>query len=313
MTDAQHRNQADELLAPGTPLYQTMADVTTVMYAGWMPVLLIPVLQPKAAQGVREHSRMFGAAKAQPGIEDGVGRVRDTLELVGGIVFAKQDGAEAAHALHELHRKVRGTMPDGTRYHAWNQDSWTWVWASVVKALMDSYEQFRGYGSEAEREQAYLGLVEVGRRFGVRWLPDSFDAFSAYWQEMVDTTLVATPEAAFLLEQLSSKIMKPRSAPWIPTPAWTLLTLPIRRVLRVGTLVCLPAELDDALGVHRTWFDRLELRLHTAFWRLVPRRLSATFTPAYFAIAPRIVTPVWRGRYSRRRLAEQRDRLRAAG
>ena len=93
MTDAQRRNHADELLAPGTPLYQTMADVTTVMYAGWMPVLLIPVLQPKAAQGVREHSRMFGAAKAQPGIEDGVGRVRDTLELVGGIVFAKQDGA----------------------------------------------------------------------------------------------------------------------------------------------------------------------------------------------------------------------------
>ena len=186
------------------------------------------------------------------------------------------------------------------------------MWASVLKALMDTYEQFRGYRSDAEREQAYLGLVEVGRRFGVRWLPDSLDAFDVYWREMVRTTLVATPEAIFLLDQLSGKVMKPRCAPWIPTTVWRLLTLPVRRVLRVGTLVCLPVELDEALGVRRTWVDRLELRVHTAFWRRVPRRMSSKFVPAYFAVAPRVITPVWRGRYSRQRLAEERERLEAA-
>lgn len=299
-----------ELIAKGSPLYAMLSDAVSLIYA--YPTTVVPAMHQVGGYGVGQHDRVFNGRIDPVGFEHEIGRFRDTMELVMGVVFGGPKSGDIAYAVRELHRGVHGTMPDGDRYHAWNPRMWRWFWSGSVSAWMNLYEEFRGYPSEAFRDDVYVGFVELGRQFGVRDMPPSYREFVAYWPDERDLFGSGTPEARFLADQLTGKLLKPTKAQWIPTRIWILVTLPLRRTFRMALIAGFSPEQNEQIGIHKNRFDELELLLHKVFWRMVPIPLSRRFVPAYFYLRERFGSPSWHRHYSRAALDARRRSMKNA-
>ena len=302
-----------ELIGPGSALQRVLGDLATTLY-GALAVLVLGTAQREAIQGLKDHEEIFRKASSTPEgtVSDGevaaygVRRLKESVELVGGIVFAvtDQDRADAAFALRELHRKVRGRLDDGSAYHAWQPEVWANAWAGIVWGLMASYDTFRGFDDDRQREEALAGFVELGRVFGVRGLPARWDDFEAYWEDFVAEAVVDDTIgtiAGIVRNGAFGRVLR-RSIRQggIRPGARVALALPLFRVLRVGAIATFPVELDDDLGIERTRFDRVEMRVHQLVWRAVPKAVSTRFLPVAFRVADaRGVEPVWRTRFAR--------------
>lgn len=309
--DITSAGSADDPLAPGTFGRWVSAHPLVLLYAN-VPALIMPTLYPRIAHVLSEKDRALNGTEDLPTLQAASRRLISTYEMVMGIVFAGPESDDVAHGLHELHRPIAGSMPDGSSYHAWNKDMWNWTWGSILKGGLDIADEFRLFRDDREREEAYRGLNEVGRRFGVRSLPDTYDEFVAYWQPIVEETLQVNPQVQFIVDHALHP-PKPRGWGLVPMPLWRLISLPLTRTLRVGVLAGVPERFHAQMGLRTTRVDLLERRLHGTFWRAVPRSLAGQFGPAYFALRRRFGQPGWRTHYSREQLAAHRaesDRLR---
>lgn len=296
------------LLAPGSALYRALSDAGTVAYLP-IAVMVFPVLHSTVSLGVEDHEPAYLKRSLLLAIK----RLLDSYELLFGTVLATtaEDRVEAAFALRELHQSIQGHMPDGSRYHALNQEYWAYAWLGIFTAIIKSYEYARGYASEHEREDVLAGLVLLGQLFGVTGIADDWEGYTAQWDRFVEEVAGNTPATEFILAQLGPQIMKPDFAAWLPQPLWRLGSLPVRHFLRVGTLATFPEALDERLGLTRNRVDQWALRLHQSAWRLVPRSVSGLMGPAVFRVRQYAGTPVWAGKYSRQRLAARRAAARA--
>lgn len=275
-----------------------------LLYAN-VPALIMPTLHPKIAHVLSEKDRALNGSEELSTLQATSRRLLSTYEMVMGIVFAGPESDDVAHGLHELHRPIAGSNPDGSAYHAWNKDMWNWTWGSILKGGMDIADQFGLIRNDGEREDAYRGLNELGRRFGVRSLPDTYDEFCAYWQPIVDETLQVNPQVRFIVEH-ALRPPKPRGWGLVPMPLWRLVSLPMTRTIRVGVLNGVPQRFHAGMGLRATLVDRIESRVHAAFWRALPWSVAGRFGPAYFAVRRRFGRPGWRTHYSRAQLAANR-------
>lgn len=295
-----------EAIKPGCDFYQAFGDPVMFSYA-LAPVLVNSVLVPEAAQGVQEHERLVNGSIPELGIGHVIGRLTDTIDLLWGIVFADEESQKASHALFELHRTVGGKMPDGSAYHAWQKETWSQTWFVQVRAFMEVYGELRGFENEDSRLAIYRGFVALGRHFRVGGMPESLEGFDERWEELVASTLTDSDSARFLVSQTTHRLVKPNGYSWLPTPIWAAMTLPFRRVARIGLLMVLPEHLDANLGIRRSWFDQAERNFHRSLWKLIPKSLSSGFGPAYFSRRRSRQRPVWRARYSAKSLDERRE------
>ncbi|QQG96248.1 DUF2236 domain-containing protein [Mycobacteroides chelonae] len=294
----------DDPLAEGSLGRDIVGHPLVLTYAN-VPALIMPTLHPKIAHVLSEKDRALNGSETIPNLQAASRRLISTYEMVMGIVFAGPEADEVAHGLHELHRPIAGSMPDGTSYHAWNKDVWNWTWGSILKGGLDIADQFRLFADTDEREQAYRALNEVGRRFGVRSLPNTYAEFCDYWQPIVENTLEVNPQVQFIVDHALNPA-KPRGWGLLPTPLWRLISLPLTRTIRVGILAGVPEKFHADLGLRVTAIDRLERYLHAAFWRAIPVPLAGRFGPAYFTLRRRFGQPGWRTYYSRTQLAANR-------
>lgn len=286
-----------ELLAPGSPAYRVLAEPLIALYG--LPGFLLPLLHPATAEATGRRDRVFNDPDVH--LLHFARRLRDTLEMISGVAHAGPEAAHIAHAMRELHKPIKGTDTRGEQYHAWTRDIWTWNWCAIVAGYMAGYGTMRGFPDQQWRDEAYLGLVETGRRFGVLGMPETYDDFLRIWPAERDR--VADPMNATLQRVLAlteaRHLPPPRWLRWLPLPLWALLTWPIRHVLRVAVTGGLaPAELE-MIGFRVTAFDRLSVRVHGAFWRFaLPRAVSWRVGRGWMALHSRFGTPTWRDRFS---------------
>lgn len=308
MTD----DELDALLGPGSATRIMLADASTV-YAAF-PAFLYPVLSAKGGKGVDDHDRIGRvASRDYVRLEDVIGRARDTVDLVLGVVFADGERREVATAIRELHRFIHGELTDGTSYHAWENDLWNWTWAAIVLPLMQTHEQLRGWPSEQFREQAYAGLRAVGELFGADALPDTYDAFLTYrdtdWMDAVDP--FAAEATGYLLAQRADPAPL-RRFPHLPPAVARAVSAPARHIGRIGLLVVNTEAVAAAMRMSPTCSDRVVLAAHRIAWRAVPRFASRGWVERYMRIRLRYSTPVWRSHYSPEALAEYCTRVKFA-
>ncbi|WP_265444317.1 oxygenase MpaB family protein [Flexivirga meconopsidis] len=303
MTSAIHADE--DPLAPGSFGRWVAGHPLVLMYAN-VPALIMPTLHPKIAHVLSEQDRAINGTDPLADLQANARRLISTYEMVMGIVFAGPEADEVAHGLNELHRPIAGTMPDGSAYHAWNKDVWNWTWGSILKGGIDIADAFRLFHTDTEREQAYRGLVEIGRRYGVRDLPATYAEFLDYWQPFVDEVLETGPEVQFIVDH-ALRLAKPRGWDAMPDALWRLLSLPATRTIRVGILAGVPQKFHAGMGLRETSVDRLERRLHGMLWRAIPRPVAGQFAPIYFGLRRRFGNPGWRTFYSREQLAANKE------
>ncbi|NNG98999.1 oxygenase MpaB family protein [Gordonia araii] len=304
--------ELDVLLARDSPT-RTMLGDACILYAAF-PSFVYPVLSAKGGKGVDDHDRIGKVSvRDQVRLEDVVGRAKDTIDMVLGVVFLDAEREDIAASIRELHRFIHGQLDDGVNYHAWETELWNWTWVAIVLPLMEVYGQLRGWPSDSFREEAYAGMRAVGVLFGADTLPATYQELIDYrdnkWMESVDPG--AAEATAYLLSQ-RSRPSGFRAFPKISRPLVRVVGWPVRHIAWIGLLLANTDPLSRAMGLHTRRIDRLALGLHHAVWRTIPRHWSGGWIERYVELRSRYGKVAWRTHYSPEALAGYRAEMKRA-
>lgn len=261
------------VLGPDSLSWQLASDVRLYLAAG--TALLLQVAHPAVGAGVHDYSTFE---------QDPWGRLLRTIDYVNLSVYGGREAASAGRRLRDLHREIKGVMPDGRRYHALEPNAYAWVHATLIWSFVEAHARF-GRPLPADRlGDFYREFLGIGRLVGVRErdLPSDWPAFCEYFDEMVETRLEHNETVDRVLRSLTDVQRPP--LPLVTDRLWRVLRVPPARALRLATVGLLPPLLRERFGLRWTALNDAELRAVGAASRsltpILPRRLRIA-GPAY--------------------------------
>ena len=255
----------DLAIARGSVTWRYASDARAMFGAG--AALLLQVSHPTVAAGVREHSEFE---------KDPWGRLLRTLDFANLLIYGGPEAAaRTGRAVREMHKRIKGTGPDGRRYHALEPEAYAWVHATLGEVIIRSHRVFGRQIDRRELEVFYREWKDVGRLLGVRErdLPDDWAGFRAYVERMVHERLEDNDVVHTVLRSLDSPQAPPLEL--LPEPLWHVITLPASRVMHLATIGLLPRALRDKLDVEWGRREALELRAVAAVSRRVTPLMPA--------------------------------------
>jgi uncharacterized protein (DUF2236 family) len=161
-------------------------DLPTMLIGG-VSALLLQSLHPLAMAGVADHSSYR---------EDPLGRLRRTAAFVAATTFGTVAQAEDAIAqVQRVHRRVKGTAPDGRPYSADDPDLVTFIHVAEVSSFLASSQR---YGprtlTPAQCDRYFEEVAPVALALGANWAPRSSDEVRSYLLR-IRPELYAGPQA----------------------------------------------------------------------------------------------------------------------
>lgn len=149
------------LFGPGTVTWSVHADWSVLV--GGVRALLVQAMHPLAMAGVAQHSDYR---------HDPLGRLERTARFVAATTYGTISEAEAAlDVVRRVHRKVRGTAPDGRPYSASDPRLLSWVHNVEVDSFLTAYRRF-GPGLDAPAADRYVAeMTTLGALLGADELP----------------------------------------------------------------------------------------------------------------------------------------------
>lgn len=106
----------------------------TAMFVGGIRALLLQSLHPVAMQAVSDHSGFRG---------DPWGRLHRTSHYLATTTYGTDhDASRAIARVRGIHRRVHGTMPDGTPYRADDPRLLTWVHIAEVDSFLATHQRY---------------------------------------------------------------------------------------------------------------------------------------------------------------------------
>jgi uncharacterized protein (DUF2236 family) len=269
---------------PGSQVWHVWRE--RLLLLGGPAALLLQLAHPLIAAGVAAHSSFR---------DDPLRRLRATLDTTLTVAFGdRQQARTAAARVGKLHQRVQGQLPvaagcfpAGTVYRASDPQLALWVHATLVVVALDVMDQFVSSLSLEQRADYYQQSKPFARLFGVtdQILPDSYVAFTAYLQRMIQGPELAVDQTA---QELTAAIFD----------GWLLgLPHPPAAATRLLTAGLLPARFQEGFGLawgrreqHRYAVLRSALRAAAPslpptlrFWphyAVALRRVAATPRPA---------------------------------
>lgn len=150
------------LFGPASVAWRVHGD--SAMLIGGLRSLLLQTLHPLAMAGVADHSDYR---------QDPWGRLHRTGRFVGATTFGNTKTAERIiKVVHNVHKRVEGTAPDGRPYSANDPHLLAWVHITEVDSFLAAYDRYgSGKLTDAERDQYVAEMSEVGHRLGAENLP----------------------------------------------------------------------------------------------------------------------------------------------
>lgn len=193
-------------------------DVRLFGAAGY--ALLLQVGHPTIAAGVRDHSNY---------VADPWGRFSNTADFVNLLVYGSPaQTAKATAGLRDMHRRIRGTDVDGTRYSALEPSAYAWVHATLAEAIVRGHQVFGTALTAAEKQQFWDEWLRLGSMLGVRDgdLPARWPEFQAYKDEMIETTLVRN-DVVDAVQHKAARATGGSPFPWLPARVWGIAGRPL--------------------------------------------------------------------------------------
>jgi uncharacterized protein (DUF2236 family) len=252
------------------------------LFAGSGYALLLQVMHPSVGAGVSEHSNFKG---------NPWGRLLRTLDYTSAVVYGGPDLAwEVGRHVRELHKRITGMGPDGTRYHALAPGPYSWVHASLAESIIRGHHLYCGSLTREEIELFWSEWRRMGRLIGVRDedLPASWAELVRYFEQIVERELEDTEAAQDVLIALRDPAAPP--LPAMPGSVWRVVRWPPTKAAWLATIGMLAPVLRERLGL--AWRASSELRFRTLA-RMV--RASRPLMPAQArSFGPHYLR--WRGR-----------------
>lgn len=184
--------EGERWFTPGDAIWQVHSD--TSMFVGGITALLFQSLHPVAMLGVSEHSGYRG---------DPWGRLQRTSTYLATTTYGTAADAERSIAIvRAIHRRVRGTDPQGQPYRADDSALLRWVHLAQVESFLRAYQVYGGTPLTRATTDEYLRQTgQVAGRLGVVDPPRSraeLDRQLASYRPLLRATAGAR-EAAHLL------------------------------------------------------------------------------------------------------------------
>src|SRR5262245_53611255 len=112
--------------APGSVVWRHAGDARLIWTGAY--AILLQVAHPTVGAGVSQHSNF----RADPW-----GRLLRTLDYSYVMVYGGPAAAsEMGRRMREMHREIRGELPDGRAYHALEPDAFAWVHATLADSIV---------------------------------------------------------------------------------------------------------------------------------------------------------------------------------
>jgi uncharacterized protein (DUF2236 family) len=164
---------ASAYLAPGSVARLVHGDLPSMLIGG-LSALMLQMLHPLAMAGVAEHSGYR---------EDPFGRLRRTAEFVSATTFGTVSQAEEAIAqVLRVHKRVKGTAPDGRAYSADDPELVTFIHVAEMSSFLESGRRFGPHPLSPEQCDAYYAEVApVAMSLGAEWVPRSHLEVEGYF------------------------------------------------------------------------------------------------------------------------------------
>ncbi|MDH6198742.1 uncharacterized protein (DUF2236 family) [Mycobacterium frederiksbergense] len=259
MTDlAEQPQRTDALpLGPQSLVWKYFGD-NRMYLIGPRPAVLQNMLA-ELGQGVLDHSVFFS---------DTAARVKRSLPPIFMTVYGAEDDNRGTQ-VRDFHHDIKGEMPDGTRYHALDPQTYFWAHATFVEQVLCFADTFVKRLTEAEKEQIYLESKTWYRRYGVsdRVMPASYPEFVQYWDRMMDEIVVAHKTAQYGVGYVTKGFPRPKG---VSPLAWKLIAPVFNPVAAFITTGGMPARARDLLEL--PWTERQERNYQrfAAIWRSAP-------------------------------------------
>jgi uncharacterized protein (DUF2236 family) len=168
-------------------------------------------MHPGLGAGVEQHSRFF---------EERWARVLRSFHPILGVVYDGPQAPATALEVRSYHRSLSGTDATGRPYHALAPDTFYCAHAVFFMTMIRFGDRFMGGVTEREREQLFAEHVTWYRLYGLsmRPVPESWEAFQAYWQHMCAHVLRDTRATRDVLDLRD--LERPRPLRWVPHALW---------------------------------------------------------------------------------------------
>lgn len=201
-----------------TIVQRRATDVRLFGAAGY--ALVLQVGHPTVAAGVRDHSNYA---------VDPWGRFVGTADFVNLLVYGSGDQAARATAnLRDMHRRIRGTDPNGTRYSALEPSAYAWVHATLAEAIVRGHHVFGTAFTARQKQQFWDEWLALGSMLGVRDgdLPTTWDEFQAYKSDVI-TNVLEPNDVVAAVQAKAARATGGSPVPWVPARMWGVAGRPL--------------------------------------------------------------------------------------
>lgn len=244
-------------LGPNSLIWRYFGD-NRMYLIGPRPAVLQNMLA-ELGQGVLDHSVFFA---------DTAARVRRSLPPIFMTVYGADDDNEGTR-VRDFHTDIKGAMPDGSRYHALDPETYFWAHATFVEQVLYFADTFVKRLTREEKEQIYLESKTWYRRYGVsdRPMPADYDEFERYWNRMIDEIVVAHPTAKYGVGYVTKGFPRPKG---VSPMLWRVIAPVFNPVAAFLTTGGMPPRTRGLLGL--PWSQRQErcYQRFAALWRSRP-------------------------------------------
>ncbi len=225
------------------------------MFVGGLRAILLQSLHPLAMAGVAEHSDY----RADPW-----GRLQRTADFLAATTFGPASLAEESIArVRHVHRRVRGTAPDGRAYSAGDPHLLRWVHVCEVDSFLASYRRYgAGELTAAQADEYVADMAVVAGALGVNHPPTSVADLRNEFRDFRDElegTKAAREAARFLLVDPPLPLAARPAYALLGTAAVALLPMWARWPLRLPYLPVSEAVLVRPAGAAVTRLIRWSL------------------------------------------------------
>lgn len=134
-----------------------------------------------------------------------------------------EDREREAARLRDLHRDVRGTTPDGTRYSALRPETWNLIIISTLRMYRNAYIAVTGNDLSPEEHQACyehdLAMMDRLQLPGSNRLPQAWEDACRWYDELARTSLADTETLRDALRAVK-RPGRPEFLPKFTAPLW---------------------------------------------------------------------------------------------
>ncbi|WAC56556.1 oxygenase MpaB family protein [Gordonia sp. SL306] len=197
-------------------------------------------------QAVLDHSVIF---------DDFLGRARRTGPPVMKTVYSTEP-QKWGRTVRDFHRDIKGTISDGSRYHALNPELFYWAHATFVDQVLYITDTFIRRLSYAEKVQIFEESKIWYELYGVsaRSQPQTYEEFLAYWDDMLNR-FVPHKTVVYATGYIRQGLPRPKK---IPATVWRVASVPLNGFIRTVIVGTIPQQMRDVCGLE--WDAKREKR-----------------------------------------------------